>query len=414
MKKALLCLLISIFYFNTTHAQTVASLLVLKGKIDDIQARAENLIDRQRQQVLIDLSALTSYSFDRLEGQLNDLDRKLRKKERNLYAQLEILTDKAELAINNQRKELFIDLNTSIGNAIVSLPFTKKNPFPTQTNIPFISSEKIDTIDIIVKGVKLNNKKNYAYINGVKSIKTFIQSKDKITFRIPISPNAVKTGPKNTLKVVLFKRKRRKYTYEVPLWTYPDKLATITFDYTITKDVRETFHARHDIRVRSANACSWTTHSQNIHRQNNGQWKILPGSVNYSCLGNAPGGGEARIGSVTDFNFGTEVDARSDCRGHRRFNPRRGTSHYRFLWVEYRDIPTEFDKSQVQDLKFNSSYVLTEDLGITNFKKATIHYYNGQEFSFSDNYWTDGIIEYTFNAERNLFSVKSNFIGLTD
>jgi len=416
MKKLvrIVSLLILITSSYQIKAQTVASMLVIKDKIDNIMARTENLIDRQRQQTFIDLAALTSYSFDRLEGQLNDLDRMLTKKERNLYNQLEILAEKAEAAIDNQREELFIDLNTTIGNTLAEIPFFKKIPYPTNTKIPFISAEIIDTINITIKGIKLNNNKNFASINGIKSVETLIESNNKITFRIPVSPESLKIGSRNTLEITLYKRKNKKYHYKVPLWAYPEQLATIKFQYTYTKNVREFSNASQDIRVRSANACSWTTHSQNITRQNNGQWKILPGSVSSQRISNAPGGGEARIGTVTDFNFGTQVDARSDCRGSRVLNPRRGTSHYRFNWREYRDTPTEFDKIQTQILKFNGSYVLSEDLGITRFKKATIIYYNGQEFSFSDNSWTDGVVEYIYNAERDTFSVKSNFIGLTD
>lgn len=419
MKKTFLITTLLIFSFgwhaNAQDITTVATLISAKEKLDDILQRGENMIDRQRQQAFIDLSALLTYSFDQLEGQLNDLDRKLTKHERALFAELEKLTDKAEEALNNQRIELFNDLDVSVGNAIADLPLTKNKPYPVSTKVPFIGENSNEVIRIKIKGVKLDNDKNYAELNGVKSTKTFVTSNKELVIEIPNEPGKLSIGSSNVLKVVLFKGKRKTYNYEIPVWVYPKKLAKLSFHYTYTENVKTTERKTRDISMRSGNSCGWTHRSENIGRINSGQWKINTNSITQQELGQAPGGGECEIGTVTEAMFGVKVTARSNCGGARRFNPERGTTTCRYRWEEYLNTPTEFNDIATIEVGYNESKVLADfQKGITRFKKVVIEYYNGQVFEFSDNSYHNGILLYDFDPSRELFSIKSTFLGFTD
>jgi hypothetical protein len=411
MKKiAILIFMMSLGIANlNAQPLTVASLFELKETANSLLTEAGNIVDRQRQQAFIDMSALISYSFDRLDGTLDELDRKLTKKERALYAELDKIILQAEKAVEEQRIELFEDLDKSIGNAIADLPFTKNNPYPTTIITPFIGKNSTGTFKIKVKGVRLNNDKNYAEINGVKSTQTYVGSKDELTIELPIDQASLKIGSENVIKVVLHK-KRKEFKFEIPFWVYPEKFAKITFYYTYTKNITTTSNHNQRKNMRSANACSWTHNSSNIPRVNQGQWSIDVNSVRVREIGQAPGGGDCSIESITPTLIGTKVTARSDCRGTRRFNPDRGTTTCEYTWIEKLVEPKEFDAEISVELTYNDSRALTDfQYGITRFKKAVIEYYNGQTFEFIDNAYDNGFIEYYYDGSREAFQVKSTF-----
>ena len=240
----------------------------------------------------------------------------------------------AEKAVEEQRIELFEDLDKSIGNAIADLPFTKNNPYPTTIITPFIGKNSTGTFKIKVKGVRLNNDKNYAEINGLKSTQTYVESKDELTIELPIDQASLKIGSENVIKVVLHKKKKKSSSLKFHSGYIQKNSQKSPFTTLIQRILLLLRTIIREKNMRSANACSWTHNSSNIPRVNQGQWSIDVNSVRVREIGQAPGGGECSIESITPALIGTKVTARSDCRGARRFNPDRGTTTCEYTWTE--------------------------------------------------------------------------------
>ena len=236
-----------IFSINS-HAENAQDLLsginVLDQTVNNGLEKADNILSDQQRELFINISNYTAYLLGNIKDLSKNLDRSLTKKENAILNDINTVTKKIENT-SSTLSDKADDIGAIIANAPTRIYGSDKYPTPLFYSIPIVTNSQNKNIDIVIKGVRLNNPKNYIVFSGKTIPVTSIASDQEISFTVPLTnADLFMSNSINTFKVVLYEDrfilKDKEHVYTPRFVVAPTDVAAITVFYKVPTEKRET------------------------------------------------------------------------------------------------------------------------------------------------------------------------------
>ncbi len=405
--KTKITLILTLICVYSLSAQTVGTLVVgaeaLDKTVNNAIEKADNVLSDQQRTVYINLLNYTSYLNGVVKSLGDDLDRNLTQKELAILNDINTINEK----LNNSIGDLLTGLedgSTIIENASTRIIGSDKYPSPTFFKIPMLTASQNKNIVIDIKGVRLNNNRNYIVFAGKTIPVTSISSDKLISFTIPLTEdNLFSPDSTNVFKLFLFKKRLvgqdKEYKYTPRFIVVPKDIATIKAFYKVNNKVREESNGQTDI----VHATSGSNNTRDVHKQFNLHnsaaegWKIDKTSIKCwkeSGNGDRHGYGGPYQNTMTDISFVAKAYARD------------GRATCRCTWNEYRMVDKESVETSDVKIRFNQQEIISLPNNMVNLVKTEVQYYDGSIFKSGSSYFKNNYIEFTFKQLEKLIEVK--------
>lgn len=406
MKKTIITFVTLIFSYSL-HAQTVGTLVVgakaLDNTVNNALEKADNVLSDQQRTLYMNLLYYTSYLNGVVKSLGEDLDRNLTQKE------LAILNDvnKITVKLNNNVSDLLNGLedgSTILENALTRLIGSDKYPSPIFFKIPMITTSQNKNIVIDIKGVRLNNSKNYMVFAGKTIPVTSISSDRLISFTIPLTEaNLFSPDSTNIFELFLFKKrligKDKEYKYTPRFIVIPKHLATVKVFYKVHYKVKEESNGQTDI----VHATSGSNKTKDVEKQFNIRnsaadgWKIDRSSIKCwkeTGKGDKHGYGGPYENTMTDISFVAKAYAKD------------GKATCRCTWNEYRMVTKDSIQTSEVKIHFNQQEIISLPDNLVNLVSTEVKYYDNSIFKSASPYFKNNHIEFNFRQLEKLFEAK--------
>ncbi len=388
-------------------AQTAATLVVgakaLDETVNNALTKADNILSDQQRTLYMNLANYTAYLTGSLKYLSDDLDRKLTQKE------LAILNDinAIQAKLNQPIEELatkFEDVAAIIESSSARLIGSDKFPSPLFYKVPLITTVQNKNILIDIKGVRLNNPKNYILFKG-KSIPVASISSDKlISFSIPLTElDLFNPDTLNVFKLFLFKKqfigKDKQYEYTPRFIVVPNHIGTVKVFYKVSYQEKQESNGKSD----DVSATSGSNNEREVHKQFNIRnssadgWKIDRASVKCrksSGNGDSHGYGGPYQNTMTDISFVAKAyatDGRAVCT---------------CTWNEYRYVTKDSIQTSETKIDFNKQEIIALPDNLLSLFKTEVTYYDNTVYKSSKSYFKNNYIEFDFRQLEKLYEVK--------
>ncbi|WP_035646741.1 hypothetical protein [Flavobacterium sp. ASV13] len=406
MKPKIMLMLILICGYSLS-AQTVGTLVAgaktLDNTVNTAIEKADNVLSDQQRTLYINLLNYTSYLNGVVKSLGDDADRSLTQKELAILNDVNAINGKLESSIGDLLNGLE-DGSTTIENAAARIIGSDKSPSPTFFKIPMLTAAQNKNIVIDIKGVRLNNNKNYIVFAGKTIPVTSISSEKLISFTIPLtqadlfSPDSI-----NTFKLFLFQKrligKDKEYIYTPRFIVVPKNLATVKTFYKVQYKVREESNGQTDI----VHATSGSNKTKDVEKQFNiynsaaEGWKIDKNSVvcwKESGNGDKHGFGGPYRHTMTDVSFVAKAYAKD------------GHATCRCKWNEYRIVPKDSIETSEVKIDFNQQEIVSLPDNLISLVRTEAKYYDGSVFKSASSSFKNNYIEFNFRQLEKVFEVK--------
>lgn len=404
--KAFLLILAILTFGIKAKSQTGADLVLAVKALDDVATEALNktddMLSNQQRTLYMNLANYTKYLTGQIKYLIDDLDKKLIDKEIALLDEVKMISSTVEDQSIQLKKKLE-DVSTIMENSVANIWIGNKYPRPTFYEIPLITTLQNKTINIDIKGVRLNSYKNYIVFNKRKVPVTSISSDKLISFAVPLTSNDV-FDPKytNTFDVYLFKKSwlifNKKYRYNPKFVVVPGEIGKVTVYYKVgyqEKEIKTGYSS-------SVSATSGSRKTKDVHKQfnivnnSNEGWKIDKFSIN--CSKSSGNGKKHGYGfdrnNATDISFIAKAYAKD------------GKSVCTCAWNEYRIVNKDSIESKDIIIAFNEQKVEIFPPNYILHLKTEVTYSDGTKYTsilprFKENY-----LEFTVDQLKRQFQVN--------
>ncbi|WP_300351634.1 hypothetical protein [Chryseobacterium sp.] len=407
MKTKILLLLFLMITLNISKAQTAAVLLsgtqALDHTVNNALTKADNILSDQQRTLYVNLANYTAYLTGNLKYLSDDLDRKLTQKELAILNDINAIQTK----LNQPVEELvtkFEDIAVIIESSSARIIGSDKKPSPLFYKIPLITTIQNKNIIIDVKGVRLDNSKNYIVFNGKKIPVSSISSDKLISFTIPLTEaDVLKADTLNVFKLVLFKKriigKDKLYEFTPRFVVSPNYIGVVKVFYKVTNPEKEVKRDYSD----QVSATSGSNNEREVHKQFNIRnsaadgWKIDRNSIRCwksSGHGDEHGYGGPYTNTMTDISFVAKAyatDGRAVCT---------------CKWDEYRYVNKESIESSEVNVNFNKQEIIQLPNNLVSLYKTEITYYDNSIYKSSKSYFKYNNIEFDFRQLEKIYEVK--------
>lgn len=406
MKKAII-LMCTFFLSCALYSQTVGTLIIgakaLDNSVNNAIDQADNMLSDQQRTLYLNLVNYTAYLQGVIKSLGEDLDRKLTQKELAILNDINTINAKLEASAGDLVTALE-DGTTIIENAMSRLPGSSKYPTPTFYKIPILTTIQNKNIVIDIKGVRLNNAKNYIVFAGKRIPVTSISSDKLISFTIPLTEATVFSSDSTNVFELFLYRKRflggdKEFKYTPRFFVVPDYLATVKVFYKVFYKEREESNGQSDI----VHATSGSNKTKDVKKQFNLRnsaaegWKIDKSSIKCrktSGNGDKHGYGGPYKNSMTDISFVAKAYAKD------------GKATCTCTWNEYRMVTKDSIQTSETKVFFNRQEVITLPDNLVSLVKTEVKYYDNSVFYSISPYFKNNHIEFNFRQLERLFEAK--------
>ncbi len=405
MQKKSLLTLVLLISLTMAKAQTAATLVVgakaLDETVNNALTKADNILSDQQRTLYMNLANYTAYLTGNLKYLSDDLDRKLTQKE------LAILNDinSIQTKLNQPIEELttkFEDIAAIIESSSARLIGSDKYPSPLFYKVPLITTVQNKNITIDIKGVRLNNSKNYILFRG-KTIPVSSISSDKlISFTIPLTElDLFNPDTLNVFKLFLYKKqflgRDKEYQFSPKFIVVPNHIGTVKVFFKVNYEEREESNGQ----TGSVSATSGSNNEREVPRQFNivnpsrEGWKIDRTSIR--CRKSSGSGDEHGYGGpygITEISFTAKAyatDGRAVCT---------------CTWNEYRNVTKDSIQTSEVKIDFNKQEIVALPNNLLSLFKTEVTYYDNSIFKSSSSYFKNNYIEFNFRQLEKLYEVK--------
>lgn len=375
---------------------------LLNSTANNALNKADNILADQQRTLFLNLTNYSSYLLGSLDYLSNDLDKKLKEKELALLYDLRAITIK----LNNTQlswQQKLEDVTTTISAAAARLPGADKSPAPLYYEIPVITTTQNKNIVINIKGVKLNNPKNYIVFANKRIPVTTIDSDQLISFNIPLTEADVfNPGVVNTFQLFLYQNRvigpDKEFAYTPRFIVAPKFIAKVKVFYKTSIKKRE-----EDNGIRRFSATSGSNREKEVKKtiplKNSARDGWLLNRSSISCRkakgkGDEHGASGPLDGTITDINFqakawATDGKAVCECR-----------------WKEYRIFFEDSVVTSETTINFNTQEIVELNFPPSSLVKTEVTYYDNSIFKTSDNSFSGNHLEFTFKLQDGLYEVR--------
>lgn len=406
MKKIKLLIILSLICFNV-KAQNVQTLIssanILDQTVNNALDKAENILSEQQRTLYVNVVNYTSYLMGNIKSLSDDLNRELTRKEMALLSDINAISTKLEDQ-STQWSDKLEDIATIIDNAPTRIFGSDKYPTPTFYKIPLISNVQNKNIIIDIKGVRLNNKKNYIVFNNKKIGVTSVASDKKISFTIPLTElDVFKSDTINTFEVFLYKKRLllrdKVYKYTPKFVVVPKNIGKVKVYFKESYKEKETSNGKTDIVW----ATSGSSRTKDVKKQFNIRnsaaegWKIDKNSIRCwkeSGRGDKHGYSGPYGNTITDVSFVAKAYAK------------RGKATCRCKWDEYRFVTKEKIETTEVAVNFKTQKVKQLPENVTSLFKTEVTYFDDSVYETSDTFFKKNYIEFRFKLLEKLVDIK--------
>ena len=385
--------LITIFLMTTalsargqvTISDMNTSLIAVDQLINRALTKVDKILDDQQRNLFLNLGTFTSVIRSEMGTLLNDADRKLTKKQMQIFNDLQ-----AQRLLIEQFFETGIgDIKTisiSLKSSIEKIPFVKKYPSPVFYRLPVFVQGIDNKYKIIIDGTFLKNDNNYIEIFG-KTFRGYSPTNEKIIFEISIlAGNNISLGENKFILHLYYKNKSYKYT-NVCL-VIPQKVAEVKMHYTYLDKERiftERYTQRHSLSARN---CHVKDQTYKIDKKNlEGEFYIDRESIRVSMINGAQGAHTCRLDNTNGLHsFTGKIFSSCDCQGGLIRGC--GTTTCEFSWREFRYRNIQREYQIVKTVYYNTNLkgeTISQNLEKKpdDFRKIEVEFFNGQKQSYS-------------------------------
>ena len=387
---------------SQTGAELVAAVKALDEVANNALNKADDMLSNQQRTIYMNLANYTKYLTGQIKYLLDDLDRKLTDKEIALLNEVKMISSTVtDQSIQIQKK--LEDVSTIMENSIANTWIGNKYPRPTFYDIPLITTLQNKTINIDIKGVRLNSYKNYIVFNKKKVPVTSISSDKLISFAVPLTSNDVFDPTiTNTFEVYLFKKTwlifNKKYRYNPKFVVVPGNIGKVTVFYKVGYQETETKTGYSS----SVSATSGSRKTKDVHKQfnivNNSSegWKIDKFSIN--CRKSSGNGKKHGYGfdrnNATDISFIAKAYAKD------------GKAVCTCTWNEYRVVNKDSIQSKDITIAFNEQKVEIFPPNYIQHFKTEVTYSDGTKFTSMLPRFKENYLEFTVDQLKRQFQVN--------
>ncbi|MNU87947.1 hypothetical protein D3C71_777460 [compost metagenome] len=391
----------------TLYSQTVGTFVVgakaLDNTVNNALEKADNILSDQQRTLYLNLLNYTSYLNGVIKSLGEDLDRNLTQKELAILNDINTITAKLEGSVGELMNGIE-DGSTILENATSRIIGSDKYPSPTFYKIPMLTTSQNKNIIIDIKGVRLNNSRNYIVFAGKKIPVTSISSDKLISFTIPLTESTVFfPDSTNIFELYLYRkrflRKDKEYKYTPRFVVIPHSLATVKVFYKVHYKVREESNGQSDI----VHATSGSNRTKDVEKQFNIRnsaadgWKIDRGSIRCkktSGDGDKHGYGGPYQNTMTDISFVAKAYAKD------------GHATCTCTWNEYRMVTKDSIQTLEAKVYFNQQEIVTLPANLVSLVKTEVRYYDNSVFYSASPYFKNNHIEFNFRQLEKLFEAK--------
>lgn len=406
MKKIIVAMFI-VLNVLTIKAQTAATLLTgtkaLDDSVNNALNKADNILSDQQRTLYMNLANYTAYLTGSLKYLSDDLDRKLTKKELAILNDINAIQTKLNQPVEDMQAK-FEDVAAIIESASARIIGSDKSPSPLFYKIPLITTVQNKNIIIDLKGVRLNNPKNYMIFKG-KTIPVSSISSDKlISFSVPLTErDFFNPDTLNTFKIFLFKErflgKDQVYEFSPKFIVVPNQIAKLKVYYKVSYPVKEESNGHSD----AVSATSGSNNEREVRRQFNIRnssaegWKIDKNSVvcwKSSGRGDEHGYGGPYQNTMTDISFVAKAyatDGRAVCTCR---------------WNEYRYVTKESVETSEVNIDFNKQEIIQLPDNLLSLVKTEVVYYDNSVYKSSQSYFKNNYVDFNFRQLEKLYEAK--------
>lgn len=401
--KTFLLVFIMLTSITVARSQNAGELLnranALDNAVQNGLKEADNILSDQQRALFVNLTNYTSYLMSKLQYLSNDLDRKLTQKEIALLNDLNMLSYKLSTDIDDVEK-LLKEVTVIFENSVSRLPGTDRSPTPTFYEIPLITTSQNKIINMTIKGVRVNNSKNYILFKDKKIPVTSVSSINEISFYIPLTETDIfNPDTINIFKVFLFKNrligKDKVYEYTPKFVVVPKYIGKVRVYYKVNYIERETKE-----ETASHSATSGSNDEREVNRTYhlvNPGWTIDRSSIKCwkrSGNGDEHGASGPLQQSITEISFVAKAwatDGRAVCQ---------------CTWVEYKDVNKTRIETKEELIHFNEQKIISLPDNLQNLQKTEITYFDKSSFATTDSYFKNNYIEFRFKQLEKVVDIK--------